>query len=87
MTEWILNNLLLTAGGAGAVIFILGRIVPNDKLLGAGISTGKIITATGRRILGKAFWERAETELKSCGGVYLKGILKGLESDDKENSK
>ena len=85
MSEWILNNLLLTSAGAGALIFILVRIIPNEKILASGIWIGTFITAKGTQLLGEKFWERIEKEFISWGGIFFKGIVKGLESDDKQN--
>lgn len=87
MTEWILNNLLLTASGAGAVIFIIAKLIPNDKLKQWGFAVGFGITSAGRKAVGKGFWEKIEKFIISIGGVFLKGVVDGLSSDDNNGGK
>jgi len=87
MTEWVLENLLLTGAGAGALIFIIGRFMPNGKLGQWGFDLGVLITAKGDQALGRKFWERIEHEFISFGGAFFKGLVKGLESDDNGEKK
>ena len=47
MLNWMLENLLLTSGGATAVIFVLARIIPNQKLYECFWNIGVFVTSKG----------------------------------------
>ena len=87
MTEWILNNLVLTGAGATAVLFILARLIPSSKLFAWGEALGMAVTAGGRRLVGEVFWEKIECAVLDWGGFFVLGIQSGLKSDNtkKEN--
>lgn len=82
MTEWMLNNILLTGAGATFIIFIIMKIIPNEKLYSAGFAAGVGITALGRRIFGKTFWEMLEDFLLDIGGYMVRGFEDGVKSDN-----
>lgn len=86
MTEWVMNNLLLTGAGAGALIFIIMKIIPNEKIYSCGEGIGIAITAAGRRAFGKEFYEKIEYQALSWGGYFIEGLIDGLQSD-KDNGK
>ena len=86
MTEFIMNNLLLTGAGATFLIFVITKIIPNEKIYAAGKGIGVTITAAGRRALGKEFYEKLEYQILSFGGYFVKGMADGLQ-EDKDNGK
>lgn len=78
----IVSNVILSGAGAAFLLFIVARILPNEKIRALGVSIGKTVSAFGARKVGKAFWEKVEDFLENSSGVLLEGIKEGLDADD-----
>ena len=81
MTNWIMNNILLTVAGGSFLFFILGRFISDEKLERWGFALGQLITCSGNRYL-KGAYEKIEGEIVAWGFVFLTGLRKGLKSDN-----
>jgi hypothetical protein len=73
-----------TVIGAGVTVglFVLARVIPNDKLQAMGRGIGLAVTKVGAGRLGKKAWEKVEGFLENSSGAFLTGIKEGLNSDD-----
>lgn len=76
------GKLVLTEAGAGAIIALALRFLPNEKLESVCFGAGKTFSALANGRLGKVFWEPLEGFLENSIGVCLRAFFLGLDSDD-----
>jgi hypothetical protein len=78
------GKLLLTQAGAGIIIGLIVRYMPDDKYDALLLNMGRIHSALMRSKLGKFFWEPVETfaekRIKRGVEMYFQGAN---EDDDK----
>ena len=82
ITGWMFNNLVLTGAGAVAIVFIIARMLPNEKLEAIGYKLGHALSLWGRLKLGKNFWEKIEDFIENTASAFFRGFAKGLSADD-----
>jgi len=80
----LVTSVILSGAGAGVVVLILARILPNEKLEKWGYAIGAFVSGYLSGKLGKVFWEKIEDFLQNSAGVFLRAIKRGLNSDDKK---
>ena len=78
----IITKFLYTGAGAGIVVAIILRIIPNKKLEAMCFSAGQAVSSFGRSKWGKPFWEPIESFFANSLGVALNAFLLGLDEDD-----
>lgn len=78
----ILSSIVLTGAGAGFLLFVVARLLPNKQVRACGVGLGKTISALGVRKLGRAFWEKIEDFLINSAAVFFEGLRDGLNADD-----
>jgi len=78
MTEWILDNLLLTGSGAVGIIFIITKLIPNRKLAFIVFGLNKKITDFGRFKFGAAFWRTIRIWIQDTLMVIVVNGCNGL---------
>lgn len=78
----ILSNIVLSGAGAAFLLFIVARIIPNEKLWKWGIVAGQVVSAFGAGKLGSVFWEKIEDFMENSSAVFLAGVKAGLDADD-----
>lgn len=78
----------LLASGAGVtfLLFVVARVMPNDKLRMHGVRVGRFISMFGAGKIGKSLWEKVEDFLESSSTVFLDGVKEGLDADDNETN-
>ncbi len=81
----MIGNIVLSGAGAGLVLVVLARLLPNEKLERWGFAAGQAVTTLGAGRLGRAFWEKIESFLENSTGVFLAAMKRGLDSDDDKN--
>lgn len=75
-------KVILGSLSVGTVIMVLARIIPNDKVRAAGVSSGLFISVLGMKRFGRRTWEKIEDFLENSVGVFLVGLKAGLDQDD-----
>ena len=78
----ILMNVMLSGAGAGFVMLILTRLLPNEMLGKTFFRLGKAISLFGRGRLGTAFWEKLEQFLENSINVCWENLKQGWNSDE-----
>jgi hypothetical protein len=78
----VISNIVLSGAGATFLLFVVARLLPNDKLRAAGLAIGRAASSIGVHKLGRAFWEKIEDFLENSSGVFLVGLREGLDEDD-----
>lgn len=80
-----IQNMLVgvaTTFGVGIGLFVLGRMIPNDKLESWGLNAGRSISKFGGKKLGTKSWEKVENFLQNSISVFWNAIVRGLNEDD-----
>ena len=80
----IILSILLSGAGAGLIILIIGRLVPNKNLAKWGEGIGVSISTTLGKKWGKGFYEPLENFIQNSAGVFFGGLKRGLDKDDKK---
>lgn len=78
----LIGKLALSGAGVGAFLFVLARLIPNERLDSWGFIVGSIVTGFGAGKLGSKTWEMIESFLENSSGAFLDGVKKGLDRDD-----
>lgn len=81
----ILTNIVLSGAGAGFVMLILTRLVPNEMLEKTFFRLGKSISTFGRGRLGTTFWEKLEQFLENSINVCWENLKRGWNSDESKS--
>ena len=76
------KNLLLDGTIIAAILLILARLIPNDKLKSYGVKLGTGLSLYGRSKAGAKVWEKLEEFMENSLSVFLEGVKEGLDSDD-----
>ena len=80
----LIAKILLSSAGVTFLLFVVARILPNEKIKAAGVRVGRGLSLFGVGKLGKALWEKVEDFLENSSTVFLDGVKEGLDADDNE---
>lgn len=72
----ILSAVLLSGTGVAALLFVLARILPNDRLEAWGFAAGNAAKAVGIARLGLPAWTKVQDFLENSSGAFFKGVLR-----------
>lgn len=76
------GKLLLTQAGAGMVIGLIIRYMPDDRYDALLLNLGRVHSALMRSKLGKVFWEPVETFLEKRIKRGVEMYFQGANEDD-----
>ena len=68
--------------GVNFLIKMVDKAIPDDEVVAAGEKVGRMITDNAKRALGDK-WNRVENSIQEHAGLFLDGLEKGLDYDDK----
>lgn len=78
----LISNFILSGAGVSVFLFVLARVMPNEKLHDLGFKLGKAASLLGVSRLGKTIWEKIEDFFENSSTVFFAGLREGLDSDD-----
>jgi len=85
MIKDLVIDIILSGAGTSFVLFILARIIPNEKVDIYGYKLGKFITIFCSAKLGKACWKKSEEFFENSSVVFLQGLKRGLHEELDKN--
>lgn len=76
-----LLKIFTAAGGIGIITGLLGFLLPNKMVIGAGRTVGRIASAFFRQRMG-VHWEPVEKHFQGTLNAFIIGLQEGLDVDD-----
>ena len=68
MEHWVMNNQMIVGAAMGVILFLVGWVLPNDKIISLGMKFSAL--------LARLFGKDAEKKIEDIVGKFVEGMKK-----------